>query len=186
MYLVKKLLIIAVLILMAIGVATAQQSSKSAGYPSFMRLSLAGATLGDNEGNGFTKYDPKQRYFLIAYSHTEGDLNLVLTPQPESFLFDPSDPDRWKGVKRVTLPRLRTGTGVNIGDTPQQVRRKLGTTPHREAYDRRKKERVWHYFGPITMKVWTLKRKYIGEYRFRNERLWSIEYTVSDLGPEDN
>jgi hypothetical protein len=100
------------------------------------------------------KYDPKQRYYLIAQKHEENDggpphrIVLTLTPGTRTpgprYYFDTPDPEQegLKVDKRVTLPRLSTGTGVNIGDTPQQVRRKLGTVPHHEGHARKRQARL--------------------------------------------
>jgi hypothetical protein len=177
----KWLFAVALSAFMPVCVAAAQVSGKPGSYPSFVRLSLAGSRLED-EGS-YVKYDQKERYYLIATGDCDGaSIDLILSPDPKGFGFDSSDAASRRRVKRVTLPRLRTGTGVNIGDTPQQVRRKLGVPPHWSSYDRETKEREWVYRAAILVKSRQQRGKqyYRATYTFHNERLWSIHYNMQE------
>ena len=140
----------------------------SRSYPRFVRLSLAGASVNDRGSS--VKYDPRERYFLLATGDCDGaSIDLVLTPDLSAWnrRLEASTP-------RVSLPRLRTGRGVNIGDTPQEVRMKLGRSPHFYSYDSERRARVYEYRAKLGH-GWL----YSGEYAFRNERLWSIHYNVA-------
>jgi hypothetical protein len=87
-----------------------------------------------------------------------------------------------KNIIHTTLPRLRTGKGINIGDTPQQVRRKLGSQPATSQYNYKSKQRVLTWKAPIMINAegrWQ-NWAYRGIYTFRNERLWAIKYVAVD------
>jgi len=169
-----------VTVLIVIFAASAHVFGKQPNYPSFVRLYLAGGNLADDAD--YVKYDSKERYYLVATGDCDGaSVDLVLTPNPVGYGYDPATSDKAL-VERVALPRLRTGKGVNIGDTPQQVQRKLGATPHWSSYDRETKKREWVYRASIFMKSREKRGKqiYRGTYTFLNNRLWSIHYNVQE------
>jgi len=145
-----------------------QTLEKPKGQPKYVRFSLAGGDLG--KADSYTKFDPKQRYYLIATGDCDGaSVSLILTPKPDGYGIEPDDKKSWG--KFVSLPRLRTGQGVNIGETPQQVKRKLGRAPHFLSYEAGKKERIYQYRANLG-NGW----QYLGIYTFHNERLWAIHY----------
>lgn len=163
--------------------AVASQSSKSQNYPTFVRLSLAGGNLA-NEGGG-VKYDAKTRYYLIATGDCDGaSIDLILTPSPASSGLGDDDREfaKDKNIKRVALPRLRDGKGVNIGDNPQQVQKKLGAAPHHSWIRKELNAREWNYYANIFMKSRQARgmQNYRATYTFRNGRLWAIAYNVQE------
>lgn len=164
---------IAVALVLLPTLAVASPGSKPQKFPAFVRFRLAGGNLMDKD-NFYEKYDAKERYYLISTGDCDGTVRtLILTPSPSSSGM--GDDDRYfaeKSLKRVTLPHLRNGKGVNIGDTPQQVRKKLGVGPHRAWAKKDSKARVWAYYSK--------RHSYAAEYTFRKGSLWSIIYTIGD------
>lgn len=151
--------------------------------PAFVRLKLAGVDIQDQQH--FVKYDPKERYYLVASEDCDGaSTDLALTPSPGAWGVKPDD----KSIVRASLPRLRNGTGVNIGDTPAVVRRKLGARPWKWVYHRKLDERVWTYEAPkipVRMRHGISRvRDYTATYIFEHGRLWSIYYNVAVPGLE--
>lgn len=172
----QKNIITAVLALLPI-LSTASQSSDSQKHPAFVRFSLAGGSLMDKD-NFYEEYDAKERYYLISTGDCDGtSRDLILTPSPASSGIGGDDRSfaKDKNIKRVTLPRLRNGKGVNIGDTPKQVKRKLGRGPHRSWIRNDLKVRVWNYYSKT--------HSYTATYLFRKGRLWSISYHVGGADP---
>lgn len=107
----------------------AAPKKKAPHYPSFVRFQIAGE---DVRKDGDTKFDPKAGFYLIHTGDCDGaSVDLILTPSKS-----PKDNWDWTWTSkhneaRVTrLPRLRSGSGVNIGDSPATVQRKLGAGPH--------------------------------------------------------
>ena len=153
--------------------------AKPSQRPPFMRLSLAGVQIGDTR----SKYDPKERYFVIGTGDCDGaHMSLILTPdlKAEGYIWEDEE---LRKLPRVSLPRLRTGKGVNIGETPSQVQRKLGAAPHFYSYDREKKELVYVYRASYFQRSGTARAEKInctGSYKFRNGRLWSIRYSLNE------
>lgn len=155
--------------------------SRTSKQSNVVRLSLAGVRVG-HMGNMRGKYDPKQGYYLIELQECDGaHKHLLLTPDPaEAYL----EAEQIQRLARVHLPRLRTGKGVNIGETPAQVQHKLGKAPDFYSYDRVKKERVYEYRATLPKQRRGRKQEkssYRGVYKFRNERLRSITYNL-DIG----
>jgi len=151
----------------------------------FVRTYLAGSCLSPHQKN-LLKFDRKKGYYLNSFSDGLGRLmsiKLVLCPDPKR-LGDPfADREiEKKEITFTTLPRLLTGKGVNIGDSPQQVHRKLGSRPATSQYNHKTGERAYTWKAPITVKAdnrWQ-KWTYYGTYTFRNERLWAIKYWAFD------
>jgi hypothetical protein len=185
----SKYLIMSVLLLPSLTVSGAkptQTPSQEFKYRAkFVRTYLAGSRLSPAQKN-FLKFDKKEGYYLNSYSDGLGRLmsiKLVLSPDPKRIGDPYSDGEiAKKSITFTVLPRLRTGKGVNIGDSPQQVRRKLGSSPMTSQYNYKSKERVYTWKAPIVVKAenrwqnWT----YYGIYTFRNEQLWAIKYWAID------
>lgn len=177
----KKLLVTLFVLVPMLAVA-APYSSTSESYPTFIRFSLAGGNLVDDAG--YTKYDPKARYYLLATGDCDGaSIDLILTPSPASSgRGDDREFANNKSVKRVVLPRLRNGKGVNIGDSPQQVQKKLGARPHHVWVKKDLRQLEWVYYANIFMKSRQARgmQNYRATYTFRNARLWSVHYNVHE------
>lgn len=152
--------------------------------PSFVRLSLAGASLVNPKSFVTLElYDPKEEYYLIARKDCDGDaLELILTPDPEKWGQGTVDNVGDESLKPADLPNLRTGKGVNIGETPSVVKRKLGRAPHYQAYNAKTKTRSYVYFTKVRAKFAGAKsvesRLYQAKYIFRGERLREIVYSA--------
>ena len=177
----RKLIAAAFILLPTLAVAS--QSSKLQNHPAFVRLSLAGGNLTNEES--YVKYDAKARYYLIATGDCDGaSVDLILTPSPASSGMGDDDREyaKDKNIKRVALPRLRNGKGVNIGDTPQQVQKKLGIAPHHSWVRNDLKAREWNYYANIVMNSRKARgmQNYRATYTFRNGRLWSIAYNAQE------
>lgn len=156
----------------------------------FTRIELAGARLNPRHKN-FTKYDPKSGYYLSFLRDGLGDrlttLSLVLSPDGENLNIGGEAEDAQKAV----LPRLTNGSGVNIGDNPQQVERKLGAKPEEVSYNRKSCVRITTYKAPISVllnlngthyrryRSWATW-SYKATYEFHREKLWGIRYEAND------
>lgn len=157
---------------------------KAGDYPQFVRLSLGGVHVTD--GAGLKVFDPGQHYYLISTGDCDvSSLGLVLTPDPRDWGYDFTKPSLRKGLKRRTLPRLSGGVGVNIGESPEQVVRKLGSPPSIKAYNEKTRVRTYTYFAHIVMSGEGKRRGrgkqfYSAKYVFLRERLRSIQYVVSN------
>lgn len=151
---------------------------------SVVRASICGNRLGTSFG---PYYDKKQGYYLL------GDVDGLGKPMIASLILCPDfKPLKSYGARRdeitqKTLPLLREGKGVNIGDSPYQVRQKIGQPPHETRYNRISKIRTYIYGGKIDLKVdgemqsgWD----YTATYTFHREKLWSIEYHAEMHIPE--
>ena len=153
-------------------------SSQPPKRPLHLRLTLADVRVGQVK----KLYDPKEKYFLIGTGDCDGaHMSLYLVPEAE---LGRSWSAEWKKkIPHVTLPRLRSGTGVNIGESPTQVRRKLGKSPDYYSYDQPNKIRVYQYRASWFERDSTGKNEkilYRGDYKFCNEQLISIRYSVSE------
>lgn len=179
--------------------AEAKPKAEPKAKPSVVRLSLAGQRLAVGEAD-FLKCDPKAGYFL----HRSGEgweglgCHLELCSR-EYFLAKSIFRDDAAKAERTTLPNLKTGWGVNIGDSPAVVRRKLGALPTKQSWDRDKKSSFLNYLyhksvfltipisaykyqkPPVTNKRLVRKKfDYSAEYTFANNQLVRIAYRVSD------
>lgn len=176
----KSLMGLAVVINMSLA-APNPSWGKPSQRPQFMRLSLAGSHMGDTR----SKHDPKARYFLIGMGDCDGaHMSLILTPDPQAEGIE-WDEEEKRELPRVSLPRLRTGKGINIGETPSQVQHKLGKAPNFYSYDREKKEHIYQYRSAYSRRNGAGKGEkifYTGSYKFRNGRLWSIHYSLNKAG----
>jgi hypothetical protein len=121
----SKYLIMSVLLLPSLTVSGAkptQTPSQEFKYRAkFVRTYLAGSRLSPAQKN-FLKFDKKEGYYLNSYSDGLGRLmsiKLVLSPDPKRIGDPYSDGEiAKKSITFTVLPRLRTGKGVNIGDSP--------------------------------------------------------------------
>ncbi|HAZ64937.1 MAG TPA: hypothetical protein DCZ72_15190 [Armatimonadetes bacterium] len=144
----------------------------TAAKPYVVRMTLAGELLGGGQG---TIADTRSDYLVTHSGDCDGaQLTLLLSPPRSGLTWDPD--------RQAPLPRLRSGTGVNIGESPRTVIRKLGRQPdeigHLEWYARGTTTYTYHakinYRGGP--RVYT---KYRAEYTFRSGRLYSIMYIIS-------
>ena len=180
---------LAAVVAVACGTTAASKStagkSTVAVRPSYVRLSLAGREVGDESVR--STYDPKQGYVLFVTGDCDGSsVDLILASHPR-VLSRSSDEDsslqRWlksnAHVKRGTLSGLRNGRGVNIGDAPREVQRKLGAPPHQV---RSSGGLEWTYFAVVDTPSRRKRgpQNYRASYQFRNNRLWAIHYNLAD------
>lgn len=151
--------------------------------PGIVRMSLAGARVDDNKE--FTRYDARQHYYLIATGDCDGaSLDLILTPDP-SLIYEGGLDERGEKVERFALPHLRDGKGVNIGDTPDQVRRKIGVAAQGIDVDSSHGQITWNYYAMVNLpKLKGGRRNYHARYFFRKDRLFAIWYNTTALEGE--
>lgn len=148
-----------------------------------VRLSLAGMRLNLRQGN-YLKHDAEAGYYLNV-SNNGNSVGLFLCPSRDYVAEESGDEAPLPAAVRGKLPRLTTGAGVNIGDTPQQVARKLGAMPGQNFYTDFRKERTYTYHGRVPVqalggsahKSWY----YLAKYIFRHEHLWAIDYSASSF-----
>ena len=158
----------------------------------FVRYTLAGQRLGQGE---FVKYDPSSGYYLVEYGDSDGDVDrIILCPDKAAVGVEPGGGTG--NLQQVTLPRLRTGKGVDIGDTPAQVRHKLRARPNQwcryeDAWEVEVAE--WHPHDKCRVDSYVAqvrfpddrtggRYRYEADYVFLNGRLWAIEYVVDNGG----
>lgn len=172
--------------LAAVSALTALAAQHRAMPSHVVRLRLAGATLNPKQSE-YHEYDALQRYHLVAGNHFNadgaGNAYLLLCPdlkrQP-----DLSDTLAGIALERGALPQLRAGTGVNIGDTPQQMQHKTGTVAKVIAYYPKTQMRVYRYTTRLTLDSSVpgaraqVKYVYKADYTFFKGRLWSILYMI--------
>lgn len=158
-------------------------SATPAPAPTFLRFTLAGADVRD--GLSFVRRDAKSGYYLSA--RTDGFSRsypyTTLTLSPNRTLDTMMD---FTPVRAATLPRLYSGKGINIGDVPSVVERKLGALPTTTGYDRRTRQLVYTYETLFKLTRGTMIRKrmnYLATYVFQSGRLWSVEYKVKEPEP---
>lgn len=148
----------------------------------FLRFTLAGADVRD--GLSFVKHDLKAGYYLC--DQTEGFRHsyplAVLTLSPYETLAAMMD---FTPVRTSILPRLRSGKGINIGDTPPVVEQKLGALPTTTSYDRRTNQLTYTYETTFSLTHGSMTHKrmnYVATYTFHNSRLWAVEYHLNEPG----
>lgn len=146
---------------------------------SFLRFTLAGADVRD--GLAFIRYDAKAGYYLYGQPHGDSrpyeSASLTLSPERDDEAVEDKTP-----VQAATLPRLRSGKGVNLGDSPVGVKRKLGALPTTTSYDRRTRELVYTYETVFSLTRGGMVRRrmdYAATYTFHDSRLWAVEYALS-------
>jgi hypothetical protein len=154
-------------------------------HAKFVRASLAGSQLNPSQKN-FLKFNKKEGYYLYYSSDGLGRLmsmKLVLCPDLNRLdVHYPKGPTAKRNIEMNSLPRLRTGKGVNLGNSPQQVQRNLGSPPQISKYNYKTGEHVYTWKSPIAVKANSRWQNwaYHGIYTFRNERLWTITYWAVD------
>ena len=149
-----------------------------------VRTQLAGTNLEDK--GQFYKFDSQEHYYLAFQKDGAGHvefISLKLCPDRKQVCYPDGELEN-REISAARLPRLRTGKGINIGDTPRQVLAKIGEEPEYYQYNRKTKTRIYTYKAPIFLKVRETssreKWNYEGIYKFKNERLWDIEYTAAE------
>lgn len=155
----------------------------SASPQSILRFELAGVDVRD--GLSFVKCDAKAGYYLSArtdgFSRSYSLTMLTLSPNRTCDTLMDFTP-----VKAATLPRLRSGKGVNLGDDPPMVEQKLGALPTTTGYDRRSRQLTYTYETAFKLTRGTMIHKrmdYRSTYVFHNGRLWSVEYKMQEPQP---
>ena len=155
----------------------------SASPQSILRFKLAGSDVRD--GLTFVRYDAHAKYYLTA--ETDGNrrsyqsTGLVLSPTRS----DEDVLEREGAVQRVRLPRLQSGQGVNIGDSPVGVKEKLGGLPTTTIYDRRTRQLVYTYETVFLLTHGEMVHKqmnYLATYTFRASKLRTIDYNINEPG----
>ncbi len=112
-----------------IGMALLMRDAEAKPRSKVVRISLAGSRLDIGQAD-FVKFDSKANYYLIHGGDNWESPGAYLLLCPAADLSSLGTFELVKGeVQRTTLPRLRTGRGINIGDTPAQVRQKIGASP---------------------------------------------------------
>jgi hypothetical protein len=171
-------------------------SAQSKPRSSVVRFSLAGEKLRVGQAD-FLKFDPESNYYLVHYGYTWENPAAHLRLFPASDLRNGELEGYGTKVQLATLPRLRTGTGVNIGDTPAQVKRKLGGPPKSPRFDKKTGELTYSYRQRVVINIpasayiyreppmaeksiITRTYSYGASYAFRNGRLRSISYSLVD------
>lgn len=187
--------------MMALGIIAAPTvgvfAASSHDNPTYARLTICGIRL----GNSATIYDAKEKYFLVSTGDCDGaSLTVVLSPDINRLGFGGMDTEAGRKeliaeANKTSLPHLRDGSGVNIGDSPRRVKQKNGT-PTRVL--RNSLEVTYIYAG----KIWVrpeksyetvfldessraVQRGYRAEYFFRHNKLWAIRYTAFDEHGEE-
>ncbi len=152
--------------------------------PTFLRFTLAGADVRD--GLSFVKHDPKAGYYLC--DRTDGFQRsyplAVLTLSPYETVDAMMD---FTPVRTFILPRLRSGKGVNVGDTPPVVEQKLGALATTTSYDRRTNQLIYTYETTFSLTHGSMTHKrmnYKATYTFHDSRLWEMEYELIEPEPK--
>lgn len=144
--------------------------------PSVIRTTIADKKLGTSFG---PFYDKQEGYYLLGNVDGLGKAMVAyLILRPDFKPLEDYGISR-EDVKEKTLPHLRGGRGINIGDTPRQVRQKIGQAAHKSRYNRKTKARTYIYQSKISLKVGDEMARdwdYTATYTFHHEKLWSIEY----------
>ena len=176
---------LAVLSLVPLVVASsisARPQQKHTLNPYLVRLSLAGETLNPRKPFFKVLYDPKSNYYLIGDGFGPDHITSVsLTLAPASKIAEFAG--TIKRRQNATLPRLKSGSGVNIGDSPATVLRKLGQAPQQTGIDyESKKYTFWYKKLVWVMPPHSNKREkwhYTAYYSFDKNRLWAIIYAIA-------
>lgn len=175
--------------------ATARPHARKAQpLPRWVRLSISGyrLSLAGVERNQLF-YDRATQYAVESSATgcgdtTDAQLNLV--PATPRMLASREDKPAFHYVK---LPRLWSGTGVNLGDSSGRVIRKLGSPPHPAPHDS-----ITETYAPAMLKGDTRlvyratislasvqghrarQGEYMATYIFRSGRLRSIHYNIQE------
>lgn len=170
------------LILAASGFA---KSKPSKSKPYIIRMHLAGARL-EIDQKDFIRFDSKQNYYLIHSGNNweTAGATLFLCPASEMASYG-YELKQLKNAKHASLPRLRSGFGVNIGESSKIVIAKLGRKPDHTSRNSQNPELIYNSRVPVrfTSRTGTKVRKmydYQARYRFGNGKLQMIEYRVFD------
>ena len=166
------------------GLISANSADGKSAKTGVVRTRLAGASLDPNLPN-FMKFDVRQGYYLARFTDGLGRplvVTLYLFPDPKKNGGYQPGHDIYQATKlqKEPLPSVRQGYGVNIGDTPQQVKQKLGRAPYYQSYDSRQGRGIYRYKSPLLIPVdfksdretW----EYSADYRFENGALRVIKY----------
>ncbi len=166
------------------GAISANSADEKGAKSGAVRTQLAGAKLDPNLPD-FMKFDARQGYYLARFTDGLGRplvVTLYLFPDPKKNGGYRPDQDVYKSTKlqKEPLPSVRQGYGVNIGDTPQQVKQKLGRAPDYQLYDSRQGRGIYRYKSPLMIPVdFKSEREtweYSADYHFENGALRVIEY----------
>ena len=185
---------VAVSLLAAQAGAAPRLATEIHSHANYLRVSLCGVPLDINR-QPFLRYDARQHYYLSYEEDGLGHtmlLGLCLRPThwiPSDFDKNPNDApdledDLEMPAQNAELPRLRSGAGIDIGDTPAQVTGKLGAQPSGKFS--RGTTLVYSYKAPVTVEFsndgepWF----YHAKYCFHNGHLWAIEYFVREEGTD--
>lgn len=162
--------------------ATIQQATPQGSLPRFVDFTLAGTRLSLSQKE-FHEFNRKTGYHLLGENKfNHGYVSLALMRDPE---------EGTQNARRVKFLSLRSGRGVAIRDTPQQVRIKLGT-PTKIFKDTDtndgQKDLIYDYTTVISMS-WPISKKvvnrvYSGTYIFSKNHLRQITYILKDPADE--
>ena len=161
----------------------AQPAAKQRGDAGVVRTRLAGAEFNAEKSN-FRKFDARQGYYLVRQNDGAGRtmvVSLYLFPDPaKNGGYRSGFTNRSIKTQSTQLPSVRRGWGVNIGDTPQQVRKSLGRAPDFSQPSAPKL--LYVYKAPIRLNIGgkTAKWQYTARYIFDRGHLRVIEYEARD------
>lgn len=179
---IQRLAILSLVPLSVASLSYSKPQQKHATKPYTVRLSLAGERLNLQKPFFKVLYDPKSNYYLIGDGFGPDHLtSLTLTLAPASKIAEYQGTIERRQI--ATLPHLKSGFGVNIGDSPAIVLRKLGQMPQQTGVDYESKKHTFWY----RKSVWvTPPRKnkpekwhYSAYYSFDKNRLWAIGYSIA-------
>lgn len=156
------------------GVASQRKSHQSASR--VLRTVISGRRLGTSFG---PYYDAKTGYYLTGIVDGLGrPMVAYLILRPDFAPLESHGLSR-EDIKQKSLSRLRKGKGINIGDSPQQVRQKIGRNAHQSYHNPKTKALTYIYRAAISLKVDNEMQNgwdYKATYTFRRDKLRSIEY----------
>ena len=164
-----------------VGKADSVKQRSSGAY--LVRTKLAGVQM-DVTQKDFIWFDAASGYYLAKTGSNweHFGVNLILTPDRKKIPF--IDKTTMKS-RQVRLPRLQNGSGINIGDTVAQMRRKLGEEPEYFYVEDKSLVRTEIYYGiakmPTPQKSGGPKLKtyyYSAKYAFLQGKLRTIEYNL--------
>ena len=115
---------------------TLARPAHAAHQPKWVDSMLAGyALLDDEKHRDVAVYDEKTGFFIVREAECDGGLLTLLLTRDRSLLKNfgfrmpgkgDADHDEYKAVTLKPLPSLSTGKGVAIGDTCEDVEKRLG------------------------------------------------------------